>query len=426
MNDLKINAPKTGADFILIAGDNYYPDKTVSLDGKVKTLSKPNLLSGFNCLNAIPLPKYLLLGNHELDNEITNIVPMQNNTNNNILDCKIIRMQKNIVAKTKEIPENEITMFENEITMFENVMHRYDAESSTLLIMIDTTLYELFSELNENENGAACYREIELGKEEGKLLNISEMIAKQAEFVDEALNEFQIAKTIIFAGHHPIIGVKGPKEKEKKEKKEKKDKGTENLASVSESVLEEKKEKKKDKTPETSDGLIKLLMSKFDLLKDKNLIYLCADVHLYQEGIITIIKKKSDQSDQSYQSLNIKQYIVGTGGAELDELCNKEITYKKELSDSNITYNIQTNTKTYGYLVCNTSANTEENTFEFVNLGLPPQIASVSTNASMPGGYKKMKKTKKSKNSKKSKNFKKSKKSKKTKKTKKMNRSRHQ
>jgi hypothetical protein len=44
--------------------------------------------------------------------------------------------------------------------------------------------------------------------------------------------------------------------------------------------------------------------------------YLCADYHVYEEGIVTIIKDGIEKK--------IHQYIVGTGGTELDPFTRKE------------------------------------------------------------------------------------------------------
>ena len=59
-----------------------------------------------------------------------------------------------------------------------------------------------------------------------------------------------------------------------------------------------------------------LLSSIFETCPTSDFFYLCADLHLYQEGEVTFHDKI------------IKQYIVGTGGTKLDDEIPKDYNDK--------------------------------------------------------------------------------------------------
>jgi len=67
MKKLNDYIKKDNVDFLIIAGDNYYPDKKKVEDKKIKNMNTEYFLSGINCLPK-ELKKYILLGNHEYDN----------------------------------------------------------------------------------------------------------------------------------------------------------------------------------------------------------------------------------------------------------------------------------------------------------------------------------------------------------------------
>ena len=55
-------------EFIVVAGDNYYPlkKKNKATGEKIKTVDLAELKSGFECLPST-IKKYVLLGNHDLE-----------------------------------------------------------------------------------------------------------------------------------------------------------------------------------------------------------------------------------------------------------------------------------------------------------------------------------------------------------------------
>jgi hypothetical protein len=87
----------------------------------------------------------------------------------------------------------------------------------------------------------------------------------------------------------------------------------------------------------------------YSILEDKvNYFYLCADVHLYQEGNIVI---KIDD----IPTMKIQQYIVGTGGTELDT-CVGESNIGEKIENERLTYTMTRCQERCGFLECiNTS-----------------------------------------------------------------------
>ena len=79
-----------------------------------------------------------------------------------------------------------------------------------------------------------------------------------------------------------------------------------------------------------------------------NYFYLCADVHLYQEGNIVI---KIDEMPK----MKIQQYIVGTGGTELDK-CVDESNIGVEIENERLTYIMTRCQEKCGFLECITTS----------------------------------------------------------------------
>lgn len=85
--------------------------------------------------------------------------------------------------------------------------------------------------------------------------------------------------------------------------------------------------------------------------------YLCADLHLYQKGKIEFVTHNGD-------TMEINQYIVGTGGTELDDEVSASLnggTFKND----NIDYILEDCQHTYGFLECILETGVEP-TFNFI------------------------------------------------------------
>lgn len=256
-------------DFIIISGDNYYPDKTKENGVSVRMLVDNNFTSGFECLPKNP-KKYMLYGNHDIE-DIINI----NGTG------------KMCTSITKQIQFNNTNNYE----FFYDVIFK-EIDNITI-IMIDTTLYDS-DETLEKEN--TCYKYI-FPNVNGKL---KDLIAHQNIVIKNILLNTK-NKIIIFAGHHPIISIKN-----------------------------KNGNNKTDYLPK----LKHMFLQMNELLKNKNVFYLCADTHYYQQSQIFI------------KDIIVNQYIVGTGGADQDDIPSiNSIKY------DDITYNIINQIQDYGFIV---------------------------------------------------------------------------
>ena len=63
----RVEPPNTDVKFIIVAGDNYYPDKIeIEKDVKRKIVVSENLTSGFSCLPT-GIPIHMIMGHHDLE-----------------------------------------------------------------------------------------------------------------------------------------------------------------------------------------------------------------------------------------------------------------------------------------------------------------------------------------------------------------------
>ena len=168
-------------DFLVVAGDNYYPikkkDKTTGKKDKKFELQDFN--KGFDALESIKKPTHLLLGNHDMEN---------------IDNCEIIKQEK---QRTNLL----FFDYENKNAMFRMI------EDHTLLIMLDTNVFDptedfsCYSVFNEKNN----VRESLIEKQKTNILAYLSTI-----------NTNKI-RNVCFFGHHPLLSWKIKKEKVKLE-----------------------------------------------------------------------------------------------------------------------------------------------------------------------------------------------------------------
>ena len=131
-------------NFIVVSGDNYYPDKETILTTKKKYIYPKRLIDGFNILkessNIVPI--YMLLGNHDLETGL-------NDTDNIFME-----------DLARETPNNcTILAEECKISTKNDDLHYLDFKSielhnNTLLLMIDTNIYTPEAE----EKYLPCYK----------------------------------------------------------------------------------------------------------------------------------------------------------------------------------------------------------------------------------------------------------------------------
>jgi hypothetical protein len=298
-------------DFIIVNGDNYYQDKK----NGIKTVNSSDLLNGLNCLNQITDNEiYMLLGNHDL--EITDN------------KCETLSFEKAFADGVNSQAKRNKFQLPDNLTMFKEI-------DNTLIIMINSNIYA--------DENPSCLNVIQNDN-----LIIDKSIEEQLEFLKQ--RQYKIIKdylsnnkykNIIVCAHHPLIGFKNQ---------------------IVKNELSNGKMKTKVKG-----GLDIYNVALYELFLDllslhaENFYYLCADIHNYQQGIVTIHNLD--------KTINIKQYIVGTGGTDLDDDYNEK--YKSNygvdivLSDTesvltaniivkdsiSLTYELQKHFSNYGFIV---------------------------------------------------------------------------
>lgn len=253
-------------EFLAVAGDNYYPKK----DEEGKHFNKAEFLSGFDCLPK-EIKKYLIFGNHDIEDKVIDETSVP-------INCKLLDEQKKIVEEN------------NTYEIFDDVIHKVIGD--TLIIMFDSNLYE-----NKEDKKIidTCYSQLFAGFVNKTVLKIKDLMSYQNCYIKDLLTTHLDKKNIIFIGHHPIYSIKN---------------------------------KKENKDAYKLDRFISFIKQIQTILLEKNIYYLCADTHLYQEGRVFITPE-----------IEIKQYIVGTGGAEQDKIYvvdndiieNGHLVYRKSI-----------------------------------------------------------------------------------------------
>ena len=319
-NVVKSIKKEKNIDFFIINGDNYYQKKDKSNKDKsnkekskkeksTKVIVKEDLINGFKLLdfakknendNEKHKELYLLLGNHDI--ELINE------------RCDTTILQKDFVTNNKNYH------FPNNLTMFKEI-------GKTLIIMIDTNIYD-----NEDPT---CYKDIFDDEQliqivENKDIPIEEKnhVLKKYQYnlIHDFFNTGKKYKNIIVCGHHPIYGIKIKEIKIKENLEEKK--------IIKEQLLHND------------------IYNIFFEIKEhaKIFYYLCSDIHNYQEGIVTIKNKTMEINN----TMEINQYIVGTGGADLDIIDNSVLgEYDYETDNFELNYKMNKYECKYGYIVVN-------------------------------------------------------------------------
>ena len=355
----KLNETVTDVSFIVIAGDNYYPEKRIGEnEKKEKIIHQDKLIKGFNLLPK-KIEVNMILGNHDLEtarNEGGLFVQKNNNLTDEYHDkCFILKTEQQQQQQNEDL---------------KIVLYGTKTLNKTLLIMIDTSMY-----VNDSDDYLPCYQKFH------KSIPKIEILRKdQEDFILGSIKSAPKTLTdIIIIGHHPIIGLKMKEAKEPKEPKELKEKKT-----------KEPKEPKEKKTKEPKEKQLTILndMPDFtDILKmiyreNINYHYLCADLHLYQKGIV--------EFNIDDRKMKINQYIVGTGGTELDDDIPKKFINNDDVHsrDDGVNYTVSECKKTFGFLECTL---TPENDPIFNFVEVKPKSKQSRTSA----GSKKKRRTKK-------------------------------
>lgn len=325
---------RKNVEFIIVAGDNYYPRKVeisqktnngATKSKKFKIFSHNNLLSGFECLVSASAnkPIHMIYGNHEIGDTFSYYLETTNHNMNSTNINKAVK-QTNIECQSIQEVRRVASSYKN-IKLFDDVYH-IDTNGSRI-IMIDSSVYEYANVEMQNEESVdiVCFEHVFTKK---RFSNITELLSYQNKKI---LSLIDSTKHIVLVSHHPLIESKN---KEKKEKKKNKAKNNGNSAS-----------KKKPKSPiqinpnESYLNVVNQILNK--MTADKNLTILCADTHLYQHDTILINGRQ------------ITQIIAGTGGAKLDEANPIGHNVEFDISGNHIALTINNSIKQYGFLECN-------------------------------------------------------------------------
>ena len=308
LDELKKYIKSNKTNFIIIAGDNYYKS--------IKDLSNNDdenykyFKSGFDGLPK-SIKKYLIFGNHDINDQIkltkplkrlgdtNHIRPLKDKLYPNLEDikttnCKILNLQQQYGDNLKQ-----------KYTVFNDILfHEYNL---TLIIMLDSNILNKF---NKEKQDIGCYKYLFDSFKKTNSTTINELILHQINSIIKLIESKKHIENFIFVGHHPIVASKNTSENK---------------------FIVVKNE-----------GLVNLFTNQqlHSLINNKNIFYLCADVHLYQYGLVTI------------NSLNIKQYIVGTGGAHLDNYNANETEFRNVYGIKGLNYKVLENyNNIHGFLV---------------------------------------------------------------------------
>jgi len=304
LNDIKNKESQYTNHTIFVLGDNYYPEKKTS-SGKI--FDEDAFMSGFNCLSQINLKKDVILGNHEI-NDIFNV------------DSSLIKCQSVNRIIDNFIDDPLYTIF-NDVSAI--------LEDNTLILKIDTTIYTDYEDI-EFECYNRLFLDVErIGDKEIDINNIRKhQYDKMVEYIIKYFNHFD--RLIIF-GHHPLCFARLKS-------------GSLNLRTGFSKLIND---------------IIRI--SSIINLSEKQIYYICADVHFYEKSTI------------EFNNILINQYIVGPGGAKFDNPISNifydGITIKVDNSQCNIisdyTYKIYDQKREYGYLTF------KDNNFNFIPVSPP-------------------------------------------------------
>jgi len=347
MEAIKIYARKKHPRFLIVSGDNYYPQKEKSADGTtLNIMVYPNKLrEGFDLLPR-ELQIYMMLGNHDLETNNSEknslkIVDSPNEIRDENKTCEILQMEKANIRGKRNI----------EFSFFNSKMLSH----GTLVLMIDTSIYDI----KDSEKYLPCYQDFF----DNEIVTIASLREYQKEQIKSVLRKNTgTIKNIILVGHHPILYLKNKdKDKTKKEKpeKDKSEKPEKDKSEKPEKDNSEKPEKEKP-DPIRTDIDIKSLLEEI-YIPNVKYYHLCSDLHLYQKGLLTLDFGEG-------KVMEIQQHIVGTGGTKLDKIFQvdklKEYLENNPVSIKNgIQYVFEEEKAQYGFLECVNTASGPKFTF---------------------------------------------------------------
>ena len=328
-NYTKEVSPRSGFDYVskyltdnqaqynelIILGDNYYPDKVpvlksngekLVIDGKqIKTAkyNKEELLLGFRALELIHKPKFLIMGNHDLEDTLLNrdsCIGLKDE-----LSAGIGKRIKKIYPKLEGHKTPIITEYHidgetkdaelADLTKQFLIPFPYGSRNIQIgrtkykYIFIDTNAYNL-ADPDITDIESTCFKVI------GK--TAYQVKVEQEAFIRECFEDSTTNIFLVF-GHQPLSSAKTSDGKIKKD------------------------------TLFPTNELAELLLT-----SRKTIYYICADVHMFQHGII-----------HGYGH-SLEQIVCGTGGADKDKFDLSLQTINKET----INYELLRVAPSYGFV----------------------------------------------------------------------------
>jgi hypothetical protein len=231
-----------------------------------------------------------------------------------VIDETKLPVKCKILDKQIEIAEED-----DSVEIFNDVL--FKVINNTLIIMLDTNLYD--RKIVSTPISETCYSKLFNSLVKKSELTLGDLIGYQNCFVKNILQSNSEVNNVIFIGHHPIYSIKNKS-------------GSKNAFKLSRFI-----------------DFFKQISS---LLIGKKIYYLCADTHMYQEGTIRILP-----------DLEIKQYVVGTGGAEQDKIYEPDNTI---VEDGIQVYTKSNEKKEFGFLTVD--INDSGLNFEFISANQKP------------------------------------------------------
>jgi hypothetical protein len=307
---------------MLIAGDNYYPSKSKQSGLPKKLYDPAKIQSGFDCLDSIPITKkMILLGNHDVETTYDSV--------SDTTACNALKYQKGRYNGTSVV----LFKFDNPGRLLYHIIGDH-----TIVLMFDSTIYDIADDPVKSAEYLRCYNLLRNPDSKGdsspdmhptNLISktpfgsIQEIIAYQETQCRNTIGWLQEPaqrpiRNLVFSCHHPVLDMKTKKGGFKT-------------------------------TP--LNGLTKMLYM-FQVLADKRFVLLCADVHLYQHS--SIIIHQGGSGDNNGDTMSIEQYVVGTGGADLDKCDGAPIGQDLVVTNDmySFSYKIHVSDSVYGFLDC--------------------------------------------------------------------------
>jgi hypothetical protein len=265
-------------DFFVIAGDNYYP-KGIESEGsqeKEKRINLEELESGFECLKRLKTKEHptkpnpdvnVLMGNHD--------IAVLHNEENDSYYTTITDKQSEPVRN--EFPRDGCIIYEEQI----KYKSSFDFETPVRMLGEHTVVIFINSSIVHESSEKKDYRCA--GDH-----NVDQYDKIKSHY-DKHINiPYTQIINVIVVGHHPIISSK----------------------------LKLKKGKVSRKVQKFNPDGITLIHQLYSMFMESDHTpvnyYLCADLHFYESGTLTITNTNDNSSFQ------VKQIVSGTGGAKLD------------------------------------------------------------------------------------------------------------